>query len=390
MRSLKFAISNKVDGSILLCMSGTQFFDESTEQSRAKAAIVSKYFDAWARVITRQPRVERIAYLDLFAGPGRYNDGTKSTPIMVLERAICDPALCNKLVAIFNDRDNQNTTTLEQEINSLPGIANLKHAPKVYNMEVGEEIVKAYQAATLVPSLIFVDPWGYKGLSLKLVNAVVKDWACECVFFFNYNRINMGINNESVRTHLDALFGAEIANDLRTIEGALPEQREFAIVEALCRALNPDGRRYILPFAFKNEGGKRTSHHLIFVSKHPLGYTIMKEVMAKESSSSQQGVASFTYNPADSRQPILFEYARPLDELGKRLLLEFAGRSIGVQELFEAHHVGKSFVLKNYKDVVVQLDKAGQITTNRTERHRKLDQCPPDKVQVTFPGVLNG
>ena len=116
----------------------------------------------------------------------------------------------------------------------------------------------------------------------------------------------------------------------------------------------------------------------------------MKEVMAKESSSSQQGVASFTYNPADSRQPILFEYARPLDELGKRLLLEFAGRSIGVQELFEAHHVGKSFVLKNYKDVVVQLDKAGQITTNRTERHRKLDQCPPDKVQVTFPGVLNG
>ena len=371
-------------------MGGTPFFEESSEQSRAKAAIVSKYFDAWAKVITRQPRVDRVAYLDLFAGPGRYNDGTKSTPIMVLERAIGDPALSNKLVAIFNDKDAENTTTLEREINSLPGISNLTHRPKVYNMEVGEEMVRAYQAATLVPSLIFVDPWGYKGLSLKLVNAVVKDWACECVFFFNYNRINMGINNESVKTHLDALFGDEIAGGLRSIEGATPEEREFAIVEALCRALNPDGRRYILPFAFKNEGGRRTSHHLIFVSKHPLGYTIMKEVMAKESSLSQQGVASFTYNPADSRQPILFEYARPLDELGERLLVEFAGRSIGVQQLFEKHHVGKRFILRNYKDVVVQLDQTGKVSTNRTERHRKLDQCPPDKVQVSFPEKKNG
>lgn len=371
-------------------MSRQPFFDESTDQSRAKAAIVSKYFDAWAKVITRQPRVERIAYLDLFAGPGRYNDGTKSTPVMVLEKAVSDPALSNKLVAIFNDKDSGNTTTLEREIGSINGINNLKYPPKVLNMEVGEEMVKAYQAATLVPSLIFVDPWGYKGLSLQLVNAVVKDWACECVFFFNYNRINMGINNDAVKTHLDALFGEDIAKDLRAIDGAAPEEREFAIVEALCRALNPDGRRYILPFAFKNEGGKRTSHHLIFVSKHPLGYSIMKEVMAKESSLNQQGVASFTYNPADSRQPILFEYARPLDELGERLLAEFEGTTIGVQALFESHNVGKPFILKNYKDAVVQLDREGRVTTNRTDRHRKLDQCPSDKVEVTFPRRLGG
>ena len=73
-------------------MSSTaQFFDETSEQSSIKAKIVSDYFWAWAQVIisTQQKTGgDRIAYIDLFAGPGRYNDGTKSTPLLVLERAI--------------------------------------------------------------------------------------------------------------------------------------------------------------------------------------------------------------------------------------------------------------------------------------------------------------
>ena len=44
--------------------------------------------------------------------------------------------------------------------------------------------------------------------------------------------------------------------------------------------------------------GSRTSHHLIIVSKHFRGYEIMKETIAKESSSAEHGVASFEYNPA--------------------------------------------------------------------------------------------
>ena len=53
------------------------------------------------------------------------------------------------------------------------------------------------------------------------------------------------------------------------------------------------GGKYTLPFGFKNASGTRTKHHLIFVSKHRLGYKIMKGVMAKQSSVSEQGVPSF-------------------------------------------------------------------------------------------------
>jgi hypothetical protein len=34
-------------------------------------------------------------------------------------------------------------------------------------------------------------------------------WGCDAIFFFNYNRINMGIANDSVREHMQALFGEE-------------------------------------------------------------------------------------------------------------------------------------------------------------------------------------
>lgn len=58
------------------------FFEESQEQSQIKSRIVAKYFWAWARVIipTAKTHGERIAYIDLFAGPGRYLDGTLSNP----------------------------------------------------------------------------------------------------------------------------------------------------------------------------------------------------------------------------------------------------------------------------------------------------------------------
>jgi three-Cys-motif partner protein len=161
--------------------------------------------------------------------------------------------------------------------------------------------VKLFSSIKLVPTLFFVDPWGYKGLSLQLVNAVLKDWGCDCIFFFNYNRINMGLTNPMVQEHMAALFGDKRAQELRVrLDGLSPEDREICIVEELCAALGARQagarqERYVLPFSFKNDAGTRTSHHLIFVSKHPLGYSIMKEIMAAESSLHEQGVPSFHY-----------------------------------------------------------------------------------------------
>lgn len=138
------------------------FFDEQSEQSEVKTAIVSKYFIEWARVITgflKNKRDRRIAYIDLFAGPGRYRkDGVKSTPLFILEMATQEAILRDNLVTMFNDKDPQNTSSLLAEIKALPGIENLKYTPDVRTNEVGEEIVKMFEQMNLIPTLFFVDP----------------------------------------------------------------------------------------------------------------------------------------------------------------------------------------------------------------------------------------
>ncbi|PSB26207.1 three-Cys-motif partner protein TcmP [Stenomitos frigidus] len=374
-------------------MNGTSFFDEQKEQSAIKARIVEKYFWVWAKVII--PTVKksapepRIAYIDLFAGPGRYKDGSKSTPVKVLETASSEPDMQNMLVSIFNDADPENVNSLRNAIESIPGIENLKYCPQILNNEVGNSIVETFQAAKLIPTLFFVDPWGYKGLSLQLINSVVKDWGCDCIFFFNYNRINMGLSNDAVKEHMNALFGQLRADQVgEQLKGLNPQERELTVVEAICEALEEMGGEYVLPFRFKHESGNRTSHHLIFVSKHVKGYEIMKEIMAKESSEQMQGVASFEYNPATLQQPLLFELTRPLDELETMLLDTFSGRSMTMEEVYNQHHVRKPYIKKNYKAALGSLEAQSKISADppaNKRRKMKGEITFADSVKVVFP-----
>src|SRR5260370_9544792 len=105
-------------------MSMKNFFDEQEEQARSKSAIVYQYFWAWANVIIPCAKKSsgRIAYIDLFAGSGRYRDETKSTPILILERAIQDSNMRKMLVTMFNDKDTNNVRSLQAAVESIPGI----------------------------------------------------------------------------------------------------------------------------------------------------------------------------------------------------------------------------------------------------------------------------
>jgi three-Cys-motif partner protein len=367
------------------------FFDESSEQSQIKSRIVTKYFRAWARVIIPAARTHgnRIAYIDLFAGPGRYEDGTPSTPLIILRAATEDLDLRDMLVTLFNDKDSSNADLLRKNIQAVPGIEKLKYEPRVETEEVGERIARTFEQMRLIPSLLFIDPWGYKGLSLKLINAVLRNWGCDCVFFFNYNRINAGLNNAVVREHMNSLFGEKrVGAIIERLEGLNPEEREALIIEELSLALQEEKATFVLPFTFKNEQGTRTKHYLIFVSKSFRGYEIMKEIMAGESSERDQGVASFVYSPASKKNPLLFELSRPLDDLEQMLLTEFAGHRLPMRAIYERHSIGRPYVAANYKRVLTRLEAAGRIKADPpAERRRKIkgEVTFGDDVVVTFP-----
>ena len=108
----------------------------------------------------------------------------------------------------------------------------------------------------------------------------------------------------------------------------------------------------------------------------------MKEIMAKESSLHEQGVPRFHYSPADRRFPLLFELNRPLDDLEEMLLGKFAGRTVTMNEIYEAHHLGSRFIKKNYKDCLKQMEVSKLITCEPSKRKTGTFA---DTVKVTFP-----
>lgn len=368
------------------------FFNEQKDQSAVKAAIVAKYFTAWSGVMlgnAKRMTIQKLAYIDLFAGPGRYRDGAKSTPLMVLEKAIENPELARRLVTVFNDAEPKNVNSLRSAVDALPDIVKLNYPPQILCSEVDENAQRVFAGARMCPTFSFIDPFGYKGLSRGFIQAVVKDWGCDCVFFFNYNRINAGIANDAVRRHMDALFGTARIERMRTIiQGMSPSEREGFVLEELAQALRELGAQYILPFRFRRSDGNRTSHALVFVTKNPLGYEIMKGIMAGVSSTEDEGVPSFEYAPADARCPLLFSLNRPLETLGNDLLTTFSGKTIPMKDIYRRHNVGTPFIEKNYKKVLTELEASGKISAFPPAVHRPLRKGEPtfgNDVRVTFP-----
>ncbi len=149
-------------------------------------------------------------------------------------------------------------------------------------------------------------------------------------------------------------------------------------------ALEEECGKFVLPFRFRAVDGARTTHHVFFVSKHFLGYSIMRDIMRTHSHKSE-AVGRLEYNPAGASLPSLFNLLRPLSDLEDMLLVECASQEFLIEPLFEIHSVGKPYVIKEYKEVLCRMEKEGKVTMDPPHDKRKPNTLGP-KVKITFPG----
>jgi three-Cys-motif partner protein len=375
-------------------MADQRFFDEARAQSLVKMEIVRKYFGAWATAIippARKRGFDHIAYLDLFCGPGRYLDGTDATPLLIMRRVADEERLRDFVEILFNDKDKEFVANLRHEIDAFPEIDKFRFKPKVANAEVGQKMIDVLKRATKIPTLLFADPCGYKGLSLALIATILPYWGCDCILFFNYNRINAAVNNPVFAANMADLFGEErLRGLLPALDGLSPNDRELVIIERISEALHELGGEYVLPFRFVTEGSDKVSHHIIFVSKNVLGYKIMKDIMAKYATSEAPGLGSFQYNPSLADQPVLAGYALRIDDLKYLLPVAFQGKTLTMQEIYQQHNVGTPFIEADYKQVLVELEAEGKISTTPAASKRPKRNGKPtfaDKVMVSFSRI---
>lgn len=202
------------------------FFADQTEQSRVKAQIVSSYFRAWSSVIKKWEGP--MGYIDLFCGPGKYENDQLSAPLLIINSTLADPVLTSKMNFIFNDNDSQNIALLKESIAKTPNASLLKGKIQFYDQTVGQDFYTRLNIPRNMPILSFVDPFGYKGLSLNLIDRLIANSGSDCIFFFNYNRINMALSsNTKFDEYLNGLFGTQRTQELKKQLSMLLENLSF-------------------------------------------------------------------------------------------------------------------------------------------------------------------
>lgn len=364
------------------------FFNAPREQSAIKSTLVRKYFLSWAKIMNSKSNGDRLGYIDLFSGPGIYDDGYESTPIQVAKLILCNEEFRQKFVFFFNDKKKKNIDNLKKSLSQIDNFEDLEHSPIITCSEVDEEFSKQFMDMSLIPSFVFIDPFGYKGVTIDLIKSLTKDWGSDCILFFNYNRINPGINNSLVSEHMESLFGDTRLNELKDIIKNNPSiSREEAILNQFSLSMKDIGIEYVLPFRFECNNRKCTSHYLIFLTKNDIGYKIMKDIMAKESMCDDNDIGTFEFIPSSSSQlTFLNNFKHSIPNLKEDLLKTFSGKQFRVDTIFKLHNKDTPYISRNYKSALLELEEEKKILAYPPIRPmRKGEKTMADHVMITFP-----
>ncbi|HEX3386868.1 MAG TPA: three-Cys-motif partner protein TcmP, partial [Mucilaginibacter sp.] len=260
------------------------FFEIQTSSSRTKAQIIARYFPQYCKIILSRPQ-EEIRYLDLFAGPGKYEDGNLSTPLLLADLCAKDTSLSEKVRFLFNDKEYSNQ--LKQNFNERYPLGTFKLNPRFGSEIVGESeainkhLNKVTNGLNKKPTLLFFDPWGYKGIDTLMLSKFLTNWGNELFLFVNVKRIHAATENEKFDLLMQSLFPTtidQLRHD-RKYKAKVQERIKLImdnLTEEFRRAINK--KLYSCAFRFREEDSNATSHFIVHFTKHQKGYELIKDV----------------------------------------------------------------------------------------------------------------
>jgi len=372
------------------------FFHKQQTHSKIKTQIVTEYFKAWAGIMLKRATCPTLTYLDLFSGPGLYDDGTRSTPMIILDIVQKTADLRARLKICFCEGNRSTYQRLCQNLESHPVYHEMAFKPDVRNIKIREDVVAELPVDDC--TFTFIDPYGYKELDIQLLTSVITNWGSDSLVYFSTSGIRRNIVKKQQWDRLSDLLGSANLDDLSLeLKRKAPTLvKDRIILECLKKNVTAlQGRQvYFLPFAFEFENMKQQSHWLVFMCKHYLGFKIMKDIMGGKSFRDVADMPLYLYSPVRNRNsdhPQL-SCSDAMEKLKEQIICEFCGRSIKVDELMKAcHQAGNIYPEKNIKNALILLENEGRIEVSPPAQRRPKDKngnaTLGAKVTITFSDI---
>lgn len=354
------------------------FFKHQTDSSRVKASIVAEYFPQYCRIIRRKHDPEKFRYIDLFAGPGIYEDGNVSTPIMLARNIAQDSTLKDKVQFVFNDyylRDE-----LQANFESEFPSGTFQKGVAFLNRKVGDDegVYKALERSTMKqdvrgkwwnesPALLFFDPFGYRGMRTDVLARFLKNWGNEIFLFINTKRINPALENEQFEDLMRLWFPTKFDTLKVEVRKLLrvPERLEFILTSLREEFVSLMGDRNVhcCAFRFQEEDSRTTSHYILHITKGWRGYDLCKSVYNKFANEDLvlNGSNTYTFDPKKCAGDVsLFgDVNQAAEALKEQLCKEYKGQTMTAFELFERHQKGSKYARDHYMKALRQAVKEG-------------------------------
>jgi len=129
------------------------------------------------------------------------------------------------------------------------------------------------------PSLLFIDPFGYKGIETLVLAEFLKNWGNEIFIFVNTKRIHPALENDKFEDLMKDLFPTtfEKLKKDRRFKSTVPEKLNL-IIDSLGEEYKAHLGKSVFytAFKFQEEDSDATSHYILHLTKGARGYDLIK------------------------------------------------------------------------------------------------------------------
>ena len=246
------------------------------EQTHGKHLILRHYLSGWLPILGSSNA--RLLFVDGFAGPGKSAEGQPGSPLIALD-CIRRQKHAGRLervevLCLFIESNMNTARILERTLGEYSPIPDVKthvlagtfteHMTHLLNHVDG-------QKDRLSPSFVMIDPFGVKGVSMRLISRIIDNEKSECMISFMYEPIRRFRRHPGFEQHIDELFGTGSWR----LSLSMDEEVAKKFLHALfLEQLKSNGAKFAIPFELWR--GSRHVYTIFFVSNSLKGCNLMK------------------------------------------------------------------------------------------------------------------
>jgi three-Cys-motif partner protein len=268
--------------------SSSPFFVSKKAAAVLKHAILRQYVVPWAVKVGTSGR--RVAFIDGFAGPGRYADGTEGSPSLIIASATGLPG-GRDLECHFVEWKKADFKRLSEVVRQ--GQRRGVHC-YAYQGRLEQHLNQLLAEVDGIPAFFFLDPFGL-GLNFNAMNGILSvarpypGMSTELMVNFSANAVRRigGLlsapetpGRRATLAGLDQVCGGQWWRDVFR-EHADNSERVQVIAEGWARrlAIHTSADYWCVPV--RNRAELQPVYHLVFFTRHPDGMWLFADSLAK-------------------------------------------------------------------------------------------------------------